>query len=254
MYARTTDDYEHMREAGIEIIIEPAFWLGEPRKHPGTFFDYFNHLINFEHSRAQRYGIKQYVAIAMNPKESNNPGLAKAVISELPKYLIHERVVAVGEIGFDRITPQEEESFRAQLELARQHNLLAFIHSPHQNKLKGIQRIISILKELKFDMDKVLIDHNTEETIETSKASGAWCGHTVYPITKLSPQRMANIVQRYGIERMLVNSSADWGPSDPLSIPHTIKELLKRNYPQDSIQKLVWENPFSFFSQSGKMD
>ena len=41
MYARTTDDYEKMAAAGIVRILEPAFWLGQPRRavwhtRPGT--------------------------------------------------------------------------------------------------------------------------------------------------------------------------------------------------------------------------
>ena len=33
MYARTTADYEAMARAGVEYLVEPAFWLGqgEPR-------------------------------------------------------------------------------------------------------------------------------------------------------------------------------------------------------------------------------
>src|SRR5687767_13754143 len=31
MIARTTDDYEAMARAGVVAVIEPAFWLGQPR-------------------------------------------------------------------------------------------------------------------------------------------------------------------------------------------------------------------------------
>ncbi|OHB72248.1 MAG: hypothetical protein A2W23_08810 [Planctomycetes bacterium RBG_16_43_13] len=253
MYARTTDDYERMAKAGIEVIVEPAFWLGEPRKYAGTFFDYFDHLINFEHTRAARYGIKQYVTIAMNPKEANNYELAEDVLEELPRFLDRENVVGVGEIGFDQITPAEEDFFIRQLELASQFKLPVLIHSPHLNKLEGIKKNIEILKNMDYDISKVLIDHNTEETTAISRESGAWCGHSVYSITKLTPERAANIVEKYGVERMMVNSAADWGASDPLSVPHTVDELLTRNFPEKEIEKLVWDNPYNFFSQSGRM-
>ena len=52
---------------------------------------------------------------------------------------------------------------------------------------------------------------------------------------------------------MMVNSAADWGASDPLSVPHTVDELLTRNFPEKEIEKLVWDNPYNFFSQSGRM-
>jgi predicted metal-dependent TIM-barrel fold hydrolase len=42
MSSRTTDDYERMREAGIVAVIEPAFWLGQPRTNVGSFVDYLS--------------------------------------------------------------------------------------------------------------------------------------------------------------------------------------------------------------------
>ena len=39
MTSRTTADYEAMAAAGIAVIVEPAFWLGQPRTHVGTFED-----------------------------------------------------------------------------------------------------------------------------------------------------------------------------------------------------------------------
>ncbi|MDP6958804.1 MAG: TatD family hydrolase [Planctomycetota bacterium] len=253
MCARTTHDYEAMAKAGIEVIVEPAFWLGETRKYPGSFFDYFDHLIGYEHKRAATYGIRQYVTIAMNPKEANDRDLGKAVVDELPRFLEVDHVVAVGEIGFDAISEAEEESFVRQVELAREFGLPLLIHSPHVNKYEGIQKLLEVLGHLDFPMEKVLMDHNTEETTEMSLSAGAWAGHTVYPISKISPERMANIVEKHGIERMMINSAADWGPSDPLMVPYTIEELRRRGVVEEDIQKLVWDNPMSFFSQSGRI-
>jgi uncharacterized protein len=45
MVSRTTDDYQGMREAGVVAVIEPAFWVGQPRTTAGTFLDYFASLI-----------------------------------------------------------------------------------------------------------------------------------------------------------------------------------------------------------------
>ncbi len=253
MYARTTDDYERMALAGIEAIVEPAFWLGEPRRHAGSFFDYFNHMHNFETQRAAQFGIDHYVTIALNPRESNDPVLRREVLAEMPRFLDLPRVVAVGEIGFDRITNEEEESIREQLEMARERRLPVLIHSPHHQKKAGIERTISVLRDMDYDMDLVLMDHNTEETTEISQRAGCWSGHTVYPITKLSPERGAGILQQYGTNRMIINSSADWGVSDVLMVPKTVRELKKRGWVEALIQKVVWDNPRDFFAQSGRL-
>lgn len=253
MYSRITDDYEKMALAGVEVIVEPSFWLGNPRKHLGTFVDYFDHILEFETQRAAQFGIRHYATLSMNPKEANDRGLTREVLALLDSYLDRPGVVAVGEIGFDLQTEAEEEAIRAQLEMARKKNLPVVIHLPHQHKLKGTLRNIEICKDVGSDPRMILLDHNTEETIPYSRDYGGWCGHTVYPVTKLSPERAANIIAQYGVERMLVNSAADWGPSDPLSVPKTIVELKRRDYPEDRIQQLVWNNPLEFFRQSGRM-
>ena len=253
MYARTTSDYEAMARAGVEVVVEPAFWLGETRRHAGSFLDYFSHLTNYEHDRAAKYGIKQFVTLAMNPKESNDRALTDAVLAELPRFLEHERVVAVGEVGYDRISPEEEDSMIRQNEMARKVGLPLLVHSPHVNKPQGIQRILEVVKEAGFPMERTLVDHNTEETTGMTLAAGAWAGHTVYPITKLSPERMANILEDHGWDRMMANSAADWGPSDPLMVAHTIEELRSRGAPEKKIRQFVWDNPVAFFSQSGRL-
>ena len=45
MSSRTTYDYLVMREFGVVALIEPAFWLGQPRTSAGSFKDYFSSLI-----------------------------------------------------------------------------------------------------------------------------------------------------------------------------------------------------------------
>lgn len=253
MVSRTTDDYERMALCGIAAVVEPAFWLGEPRRRAGTFFDYFDLLTGWEPKRAAGYLIEHYATIAMNPRESNNVPLRDEVLRELPRWLDRPTVVAVGEIGFDDITDEEEASIRAQFEIARRADLPVLVHTPHVRKLEGTIRTIEIIKDLRFPVEKVILDHNTEETIGEAHRSGCWCGHTVYPVTKLSPERAVNILEKYGTERMLVNSSCDWGPADPLSVPRTVLAMRRRGFPEEDIRKVVWENPIAFFRQSGRL-
>jgi len=74
MTARTTDDYERMAAAGIVAVIEPAFWLGQPRTSVGTFVDYLSTIVGWERFRAAQFGIRHYCAIGLNAKEANNIG------------------------------------------------------------------------------------------------------------------------------------------------------------------------------------
>ena len=254
MTSRTTDDYDAMARAGIVAIVEPAFWLGQPRTQVGSFIDYFNSLLGWERFRASQFGIRHFCTIGLNPKESNNPKLSEEVLSMLPRFLSKDGVVAVGEIGYDDQTDAEEACFARQIELAREFNLPILIHTPHRDKKQGTIRSIGLVRSLGFPEERVLIDHNNEETLPIVLETGCWAGHTIYPNTKMDEQRMAVLVKRYGTARIIVNSAADWGISDPLKVPKTIAVMREHGIADADIQKIVWDNPFTFFSQSGRFD
>jgi predicted metal-dependent TIM-barrel fold hydrolase len=254
MTSRTTDDYEAMAAAGIVAIVEPAFWLGQPRTTVGSFVDYFNSLIGWERFRASQFGIRHFCTIGLNPKEANNPRLADEVLALIPRYLNKDGVVAVGEIGFDDQTDEEERYFARQVELAREHNLPVLVHTPHRDKKQGTTRSISLIRSLNFPEERVLIDHNTEETLPLVLDSGCWAGHTIYPNTKMDEHRMAALVKRYGTSRIIVNSAADWGISDPLKVPKTVDVMQSQGIDDTAIRTIVWSNPLAFFTQSGRFD
>ena len=250
MYSRTTDDYEAMYRAGIRACVEPSFWLGANRRYAGTFFDYFNLILEFETVRAKRAGIDHYCAISLNPKEAEDARLAEEVISGMEPYLAHPRCVALGEIGFNLTTANEERAFVRQLLLAKGRKMPVIIHLPHTDKLRGAKRIAEIIRAEKADVDRIVIDHNTEETIRLSRETGCFSGMTVYPISKLTPERVADIIREYGAERMIVNGSADWGVSDPLSLVKVVNHLQAKGFAPETIQKLVFDNAMALYSHS----
>ncbi len=250
MYSRTTDDYQAMYKAGIRACVEPSFWLGANRRYAGTFFDYFNLILEFETVRARRFGIDHFSAVSLNPKEAEDPVLANEVITGLGPYLDHPRCVALGEIGFNNITPNEEKALISQLAIAKARRIPVIIHLPHVDKLRGTRRTIDILREQAVDPARVVLDHNTEETIAISRDSGCYCGMTVYPISKLSPERVSAIIRQYGSERMIVNGSADWGVSDPLSLVKVVARLQADGFSGEPIRNLVYGNAMAFYGSS----
>jgi uncharacterized protein len=254
MTSRTTDDYEAMAAAGIVALVEPAFWLGQPRTQAGSFIDYFNSLVGWERFRASQFGIRHYCTIGLNPKEANNPKLADEVLALLPRYLEKDGVVAVGEVGYDDQTDTEETYFAKQIDLAREFNLPILIHTPHRDKKRGTERSIALIRRHNFPVELTLIDHNNEETLPLVLASGCWAGHTIYPKTKMDEDRMAALVQKYGGDKILINSAADWGISDPLKVPKTIQVMRAAGIDEGLIQRIVWDNPIAFFAQTGRLD
>ena len=254
MTSRTTDDYEAMARAGVVAIVEPAFWLGQPRTTIGSFVDYFNSLCGWERFRASQFGIRHFCTIGLNPKESNNPKLADEVIAMLPRWLEKDGVVAVGEVGYDDQTEAEEVSLLKHFDLAREYGLPVLIHTPHRDKKRGTIHTIETIRKAGFPEERVLIDHNNEETLPIVLATKCWAGHSIYPHTKMDEKRMAVLVDKYGADRIIINSAADWGISDPLKVPNTIDVMRQHGISDATIQTIVWDNPVAFFAQSGRLD
>lgn len=253
MTSRTTDDYEAMAAAGIVAIIEPSFWLGQPRTQVGSFQDYFSSLVGWEPFRASQFGIKHYCTIGLNSKEANNEALAEQVMDLLPLYLHKENVVAVGEIGYDDQTPAEDKYFRAQLSLAKELNMTVQIHTPHRDKKAGTIKSMEVCLEHGIDPDNVIIDHNNEETVREVLDRGFWAAFTIYPKTKMGNERMVEVVRKFGSTNIIVDSSADWGVSDPLAVPKTASLMLKRGISSTDVEKTCYRNALKAFGKNGKM-
>jgi predicted metal-dependent TIM-barrel fold hydrolase len=252
--SRTTDDLEAMAAAGVRAVIEPAFWVGQPRTNVGSFVDYFSSLVGWERFRAAQMGVTHYCAIGLNSKEANNEGLAREVLELVPRFALKEGVVAVGEIGYDEISAAEERAFSWQMDFARRHDMVVMVHTPHRDKKRGVERTIALAREIGQPMEKLVIDHNNEETVQATLDSGAWAGFTIYPHTKMSSERMVEVVRRYGPERVIVDSSADWGISDPLAVPRTARLMLERDIPAEHVERVTWQNALDAYAQSGQID
>ena len=253
MISRTTDDYEAMARAGVVAVIEPAFWLGQPRTSAGTYLDYLSLITGFERFRAGQFGIRHYCTIGLNPKEANNEELAEAVMEILPRFAVKEGVVAVGELGYDEQTVLEDRYLRAQIELAKEYELPIMVHTPHRDKKRGTLRTMDVLKEHGFDPARCVIDHNNEETLEDVLARGYWIAFSIYPETKMGNERMTEIVRHYGPERIVIDSACDWGISDPLAVPKTAALMAERGIAADVVRQVTYANALAVYGLSGAM-
>lgn len=253
MVSRTTDDYQRMAHAGCVAITEPAFWAGFDRSSPQGFFDYFRQLTDTEPKRAAQYGIKHHCWLCINPKEAEDPVFAREVIALIPEFLTCETVLGIGEIGLNKNSKNELIILEEQLALAQTTNQLVLVHTPHlEDKLKGTRLIMDAIANTSLKPERVLIDHVEEHTIREVIDRGFWAGMTLYPDSKCTPQRAADIIEMHGTERLWINSAGDWGPSDPLSVPKCRRELASRGHSKTLIDTISFQNPLNFLSQSGK--
>ncbi len=254
MVSRVTDDYARMAQAGCVAVSEPAFWAGFDRSSAQGFYDYFVQLTEFEPKRAAAFGIAHHCWLCINPKEAEDPGFAREVIALIPEFLTRPTVLGIGEIGLNKNSKNELAILEAQINLAAEHKQLILVHTPHlEDKLKGTKLILDALdNHPAIDPGRVLIDHVEEHTIGLVLDAGHWAGMTLYPDTKCTPQRAADMIETHGPTRLCLNSAGDWGISDPMAVPKARQELLSRGHPAALVQQITYDNPRELFSQSGK--
>jgi hypothetical protein len=252
MAARTIDDFHALARAGCVAVGEPAFWMGYDRSGSNSFYDYFRQLTEWEPKRSAAYGIRHYAWVGINAKEAEDVGFAREVIALLPDFLEKPDVLGIGEIGLHKCTRNEVATLLELIELGMKRQEQLLFHTPHlEDKYKGTRMILDILRaDPRADRSRVCIDHCEEHTICQVLDEGYWAGITLYPTTKATPERAADMVEIYGAERVLVNSSADWGPSDPLRVPEFILAMRRRGQPESLIRRIVYDNPLEFFNQS----
>ena len=251
MVSRTTDDYRRMAEAGCVAITEPAFWAGFDRSSPAAFADYFRQLTQVEPRRAATYGIDHYCWLCINPKEAEDPGFAREVISLVPEFLKADNVMGIGEIGLNKNSRNEMIILEEQIELARQHGQMILVHTPHlEDKLKGTRLTMDALANAGIEPGRVLNDHVEENTVAEVLDRVYWAGMTLYPDSKCTPHRAVDIIECYVNERIWINSAGDWGPSDPLSVPKCHSEMRRRGHAPSLAEKISLHNPVAFLSQS----
>lgn len=253
MISRTTNDYEAMARAGVVAVIEPSFWLGQPRTNSGSYLDYLSTITGFERFRAGQFGIRHYCTVGLNPKEANNEALAEAVMDLLPRFASKEGVVAIGELGYDEQTALEDRYFRAQIELAKQFDLPIMIHTPHRDKKRGTLRTMDVLAEHGVDPGACVIDHNNEETVRDVLDRGYWTAFSIYPGTKMGNERMTEIVRVFGPDRIIIDSACDWGVSDALALPKTARLMAERGIPLEAIRQVTYANALAVYGLNGEM-
>src|SRR5690606_29178978 len=136
---------------------------------------------------------------------------------------------------------------------AGEHGLPAMVHTPHRDKAAGTRRTLDLVREVGIDPGMVVVDHLNETTVDMVDEAGCWLAFSIYPETKMDEHRMVTILQERGLDRVLVNSAADWGRSDPLMAAKTGEAMLAAGFSADDVDRVLWRNPVEFFGQSGRL-
>jgi hypothetical protein len=120
------------------------------------------------------------------------------------------------------------------------------IHTPRNNKKKVLEEIKEMVNA-NIDPELVVIDHINKNVIEDVIDEEYTLGLTIQP-QKMNVDEAIDILDKYGFDRFLLNSDISNKPSDPLSVPKTIRTLTKLNYKKSEINKVSYKNATEFFN------
>ncbi|MBE6512169.1 MAG: hypothetical protein E7Z75_03315 [Methanobrevibacter olleyae] len=242
--SRSSEDFEKMFISGIDTAITCSYYPYRIDENPEILLNHLNRILNFEPRRAGEYGLDLRVALGIHP--ANSLKNSEIIFESLNKWIENEDIIAIGEIGLDENTDLEKEIFKKQLELADNTESKVIIHTPRKNKLEVLKDIKEIVLE-NINPNLVVIDHINLNTIEEVIDEEFTIGLTVQP-QKMEVEEAIEILDKYGFDKFLLNSDISNKPSDPLSVPKTVRTLKRLGYNKKEIDKVAFENAKKFFN------
>ena len=241
--SRSSEDFEKMYLAGIKTAITCSFY---PYKidNESILLNHLNRILEYDTKRAGEYGLDLKVALGIHPSNTiENP---QTIYDSLYQWIENSQIVAIGEIGLEDLTDGEIATFKRQLDIADETKSKVIIHTPRKNKREVLAEILDILPN-HLDEKQAVIDHINPEVVGDAIKSDCMLGLTVQP-QKMDKEDAIVILDEYGFDRFLLNSDISNKPSDPLSVPKTVRELEKQNYAKKDIEKISHKNAQNFFN------
>ena len=251
--ARTQDEMAAMKAAGIVAVVEPAYWRAELQGQAHNLRDYFNRLVGWERFRASQSDLCHYCTIGLSPKEANHPQMVEQAKAILPLYAANEGVVAIGEMGFEAMTENEQDMFRFQLRLAKEHRLPVLIRTPQQDTPEALLLSMRLCEEEGMAPHQVIIGQCDEKMVQHILAQGYWAALSLCSVNGMSCDTLINTVARHMGERIMISSAAVWGWGHPLAVPGIAELMAQRGLPSDIIHAVCYENALNAYSSSGRM-
>ncbi len=242
---------EKLAMAGMEAAVIPSPHMLKGLFTAETVLQLWRRLLDFEIKSLKSMCVEGYVALSI-PFYGLTPEAVEECLEQLPKYLKNERVVGMGEIGLDVGIEDEAKLFRAQLRLAKAHNLPIIVHSPIRLAPQAptvIKQIVNVINEEKFPLDRVILDHTGESTFDYRVNTGAMVGLSVCH-DKMPPEIAAQYVFKNLDKRnkLVINSELGYGNDGYFSIPRVILAMRILGLKREEIEKVIFENPKKFFN------
>ena len=236
-------DLESLRAFGVERAVALGHHFPEPTSR--GLRAHFRDLLEVQLPRLERAGIRGYVALGVHPRAIPRRGLHD-VLAGLPALFRGGRVVALGEIGFHRGGPDEEEAVVEQLELARRLSLRVVLHTPALDKERWTRRLLALVRTHGPVPGRVLVEHASARTVPLILARGHWAGLTVN-VGELTADRAVQLVRKVGSRRLTLGSDAGDRPGDLLGLPRAVHLLERAGLGRTLVAQLAFRNARRFF-------
>lgn len=240
--ARSGEDFKEMFLSGIDKAITCSYY---PYKIDAELIllNHLNRILEYDTKRASEYGLDLKVALGIHP--TNTIANPEIIYENLYDWIGNNQIVAIGEIGLEDLTDEEISIFKRQLDIADETDSKVIIHTPRKNKLEVLKAILDIVPQ-HLDEKQAVIDHINHDVIHEVIDTDYMLGLTVQP-HKLDVEGAIEILDNFGFDRFLLNSDMSNKPSDPLSVPKTIRELKRLGFEDSKIEKISHKNAESYF-------
>jgi len=240
--ARTGEDFNNMYLSGIDTAITCAYYPYNIN-NDSILLNHLMRILNYDAKRASEYGLEIKVALGIHPTNSDVD--SNLIYEHLYKWIENQDIIAIGEIGLENLTEKEYEVFKKQLDIAEETKTKVIIHTPRKNKKIVLDKILDIIPN-HISPKYVVIDHINHDVVDKVIQTDYTLGLTVQP-QKMDKYEAISILKEYGFDKFLLNSDISNKPSDPLSVPKTIRELKKESFNQKDIDKIAFKNAKTFF-------
>ena len=275
------DAWETIGSTGVAAVVISA---GNPHVHREIHDEvpdlndvrrYWEEPIRFSKSAENMHFFKVFVGVGISFMTRVDQW--EQALDLIPELLKKPNVVAIGETGIDPVQyfgmrwPIEEQKivFEEQVRLAKKLDVPFILHTPTPKKNRDFLHELAvseipneeykryfldcdmeIINKVGLDHKRLVIDH-VDETIleyvleETDAYIGIGVGQTM---RHTNPQYFADVVERHGPDRLMVNSDhVSYVSNDLLAIPKTIRELRRRGVKDLNIRKAVFSNANEFY-------
>lgn len=240
--SRNGEDFDKMYLSGIDVAVACAYYPYN-QYDDSILLNHLMRILNYDTKRAAEYGLDLKVALGIHPTNTNLDG--ELIFENLYKWIENEDIIAIGEIGLEDLSDNEYMIFKRQLDIAEETKTNVIIHTPRKNKAEVLDEILEILPQ-HISPEYVVIDHINPDVVEKVIGTDYTLGLTVQP-QKMDKYDAVSILDEYGFDKFLLNSDCSYKPSDPLSVPKTIRELKKQGFNQKDIDKIAFGNARKFF-------